>query len=213
MALTNKGLKEILSAAGVDAEHMESAVTAIMSGHNTTKNAIIEERDTAIRERDDARKERDTYKADAEKLTEVQKELETVKGGDWENKYNTLLAEIAAKESRAAKEQAVTAYYAAKGITGDAAKIAMQGSSAAIDALELKKDGSIKDASALDALVSGVFAPLVAKTTVIPADSPPDTGGIPAAQGGMTRESILAIKDDAEMIRAIEANPAAFGLA
>ena len=176
MALTNKGLREILSEAGVDAEHMENAVTRIMDRHNTTKNAIIEERDAAIKERDDARKERDNLKADAEKLGNVQKELDALKGGDWENKYKNLLAENTAKDVRAKKETAVREYLTGKNITGAGLEIAMLGCAARIDGLELDKDGKIKDASALDVLINTTFAPLVSHTETAPAHNPPPAG-------------------------------------
>ena len=75
------------------------------------------------------------YKADADKLPTVQKELDDLKAaGDdgweekakgWEKKYTDLVAENKSKETRAAKEAAVKAYYEGKGITGDNLTIAM----------------------------------------------------------------------------------------
>ena len=115
-----------------------------------------------------------TYKADAEKLPNVQKELDDLKaagdGGweekakDFENKYNDLVAENKNKETKAAKESAAKAFFESKGITGNSLEIAMRGSSAEIAALDL--DGEkIKDSSALDALVNGTFKALVSTTT------------------------------------------------
>ena len=78
MALTKTQLKEILSAAGVAAENATAAVERIMDGHLASVNAL--------------REERDGYKADADKLKEVQKELDDLKAkgdGDWQNKYET----------------------------------------------------------------------------------------------------------------------------
>ena len=79
MALTKAQVREILSAAGVASDKMDEAVTKIVDGHVTSINAL--------------REERDNYKADAEKLPGVQKELDDLKaananGGDWEKKYN-----------------------------------------------------------------------------------------------------------------------------
>ncbi len=71
-----------------------------------------------------------------------------------------------AKEARAAKEAAVRAYYQQKGMIGKALDIAMKGSGPEIDALELA-DGKIKDYSAIDALIGGVFEPLVGKITAV----------------------------------------------
>ena len=73
-------------------------------------------------------------------------------------------AGVSAKEAKAAKESAARAYYESKGITGKALDIAMRGSGAEIDALELGDDGKIKDAAALEALVKGDFSGLVSTT-------------------------------------------------
>lgn len=119
-----------------------------------------------------------TYKADAEKLAAVQKELDdaqqalkAAKDDGWKDKHDALKkefegykAEITAKETKASKEKAARAYYESKGITGKALDIAMRGSGAEVDALELE-DGKIRDAKALDALISGDFSGLVGKIT------------------------------------------------
>ena len=122
-----------------------------------------------------------TYKADAEKLPNVQKELDGLKaagdGGfkekfekehsDFENFKKT----IQEKETKAAKESAAKAFFESKGITGNSLEIAMRGSSAEIAALDL--DGEkIKDSSALDALVNGTFKALVSTTTTKGANIP-----------------------------------------
>ena len=122
-----------------------------------------------------------TYKADAEKLPNVQKELDDLKaagdGGfkekfekehsDFENFKKT----IQEKETKAAKESAAKAFFESKGITGNSLEIAMRGSSAEIAALDL--DGEkIKDYSALDALVNGTFKALVSTTTTKGANIP-----------------------------------------
>ena len=122
-----------------------------------------------------------TYKADAEKLPNVQKELDDLKaagdGGfkekfekehsDFENFKKT----IQEKETKAAKESAAKAFFESKGITGNSLEIAMRGSSAEIAALDL--DGEkIKDSSALDALVDGTFKALVSTTTTKGANIP-----------------------------------------
>ena len=122
-----------------------------------------------------------TYKADAEKLPNVQKELDDLKaagdGGfkekfekehsDFENFKKT----IQEKETKAAKESAAKAFFESKGSTGNSLEIAMRGSSAEIAALDL--DGEkIKDSSALDALVNGTFKALVSTTTTKGANIP-----------------------------------------
>ena len=159
MALTRKSLK----AMGLTDEHVDS----IIELHSQTVDGLKEQVKT--------------YKADAEKLTNVQKELDALKaagdGGweekakDFEKKYNDLVAENKNKETKAAKESAAKAFFESKGITGNSLEIAMRGSSAEIAALDL--DGEkIKDSSALDALVNGTFKALVSTTTTKGANIP-----------------------------------------
>ena len=129
------------------------------------------------------------YKTDSEKLSDVQKELDELKAkGDdgWKEKHDKLKGEfdkykgdIEAKETKANKEKAVRAFYESKGITGKNLEIAMRGSRAEIDGIELDGD-KIKDASVLDALVKGDFSGLVATTTTKGANTanpPANTGG------------------------------------
>lgn len=139
------------------------------------------------------------YKTDAEKLPGVQKELDDLKAkGDdgWKEKHDKLKDEfdkykcdIEAKETNANKEKAVRAFYESKGITGKNLEIAMRGSRAEIDGIELDGD-KIKDASTLDALVKGDFSGLVATTTTKGAN----TANPPANSGGakMTKAEIYA---------------------
>ena len=114
-----------------------------------------------------------------ERYTEKLEEIETLKtekqtaedsattAGKWKDKYDVLKGEFdtykseqASKETKAAKEKAARSYYESKGITGKSLDIAIRGSGAEIDALELDGD-KIKDTSALDDLVKGTFSGLV----------------------------------------------------
>ena len=135
MALTRKFLKAL----GIEEEKIDQ---------------IIEEH-TAVADRMNGEIEK--YKADAKALSDVQKELdgvraelEAAKDGGWEEKHDALKKEFedyknaqTAKESRAAKEAAVRAYYESKGITGERLAIAMKGSGEEIEALQLGEDGKI----------------------------------------------------------------------
>ena len=160
------------------------------------------------------------YKTDAEKLSIVQKELDELKAkGDdgWKEKHDKLKGEfdkykgdVEAKETRANKEKAVRAFYESKGITGKNLEIAMRGSRAEIDGIELDGD-KIKDASTLDELVKGDFSGLVATTTTkgaTTANPPANNGG----KTGKTKEEIMAIRDPAVRQAEIAKNPEAFGL-
>lgn len=115
------------------------------------------------------------YKADAEKLPGVQKQLDDLKAagdGGYKEKYEkehsafeAFKTDITAKESKAAKEKAVRAYFESKNITGANLDLAMRGCGEEMAALEL--DGEkIKDTKSLDALVDGTYKGLVSKQTV-----------------------------------------------
>lgn len=151
------------------------------------------------------------YKADAEKLPGIQKELDDLKAagdGGYKEKYEkehsafeTFKTDITAKESKAAKEKAVRAYFESKNITGANLDLAMRGCGEEMAALEL--DGEkIKDTKSLDALVGGTYKGLVSKQTVCV-----DTGA--RFNGGgkpMTKDEIMQITDRAERRAAIAAN-------
>ncbi len=128
------------------------------------------------------------YKADAEKLPSVQKELDSLKAagdGGYKEKYEkehsafeAFKTDITAKESKAAKEKAVRAYFESKNITGANLDLAMRGCGEEMAALEL--DGEkIKDTKSLDALVNGTYKGLVSPTQTHganPANPPANTG-------------------------------------
>lgn len=175
MALTRRALK----AMGIEDEKIDE----IIAMHTETVDGL--KADVA------------KYKADAEQLPEVQRELDTLKAagdGGWKEKYDNVKKEfdtykqdVSKRESAAAKEKAARVYYESKGITGKSLDIAIRGSGAEIDALELE-DGKIKDAKALDELISGTFAGLVSTTETRGAN----TSNPPANNGGgsMTKEEI-----------------------
>lgn len=198
MSLTRKMLK----AMGIEEEKIDQIIEA----HSETVDSL--------------KADRDTYKEDAEKLKTVQKELDDLKAkGDdgWKEKHDKLKGEfdkykgdIEAKETKANKEKAVRAFYESKGITGKNLEIAMRGSRAEIDGIELDGD-KIKDNSALDSLVKGDFSGLVATTTTKGAN----TANPPANNGtgtGKTRDEILAIKDGSVRRAEMAKNPHLFGL-
>lgn len=182
----------------------EEKIDQIIDAHTETVDALKEARDN--------------YKVDAEKLPNIQKELEELKAkGDdgWKEKHDKLKkqfddykTEITSKESKAAKEKAARAYFESKGITGKNLELAMRGSRTEVEGIEL--DGEkIKDEAALKALVDGDFAGLVATTQKKGASTatPPANNGA----GTMTKEQILAITDRTKRREAIAQNLQLFG--
>lgn len=151
------------------------------------------------------------YKADAEKLPSVQKQLDDLKAagdGGYKEKYEkehsafeAFKTDITEKESKAAKEKAARAYFESKNITGANLDLAMRGCGEEMAALEL--DGEkIKDTKSLDALVDGTYKGLVSKQTVrVDTGARFNGGGKP-----MTKDEIMQITDRAERRAAIAAN-------
>lgn len=196
MAMTRKALK----AMGLTDEQIDS----IIEMHTETVDGLKDKLKTA--------------EDKANKLDDVQKELDGLKansGDDYKAKYEAekkafadYKADQTAKETKAAKEKAVKAYFEGKNITGANLDIAMRGCRDEIGAIELDGD-KIKDTAALDALVGGTFAGLVVSKTVKGAD----TANPPANNGGgkMTKDQILSIKDAGERQKAIAANHEMFG--
>lgn len=180
MALTRKLLKGM----GLTDEQMDTIIEA----HTDTVDGL--KADVA------------KYKADAEQLPKVQRELDTLKAagdGGYQEKYEKVKkdfddykAEVSGKEAKAAKEKAARAYYESKGITGKSLDIAIRGSGTEIESLEMDGD-KIKDTSALDELVNGTFSGLVATTETRGAN----TSNPPANNNGsaMTKADIYK-KDD-----------------
>ena len=179
MALTRKSLK----AMGLTEEQVDS----IIEMHTDTVDGL----------KDDVSK----YKADAEKLPGVQKELDGLKAagdGGYKEKYEkehsafeAFKSDITAKETKAAKEKAVRAYFESKNITGANLDLAMRGCGTEMAALEM--DGEkIKDTKSLDALLTGTYKGLISTTRTEganPANPPANTGG------AKSREDIYK-KDD-----------------
>ena len=161
------------------------------------------------------------YKADAEKLTGVQKELDDLKAagdGGYKEKYEkehsdfeAFKADVTAKESKAAKEKAVRAYFESKNITGSNLDLAMRGCGEEMAALVMDGD-KIKDTTSLDALIDGAYKSLVYTEHTQganPATPPTNSGG-----AKLTRADIYK-KDDkgryvmstADRQKALAANP------
>ena len=194
MAFTRATIRNLAKESGV--ELPKELEDALVSEHLTARNAYAEEQVKAELE-----------KQPAEKAVNVKdsEEYKTLK-----QSFDDYKAEIANKQAKEAKEKAVRAFYESKGITGKNLEIAMRGSRAEIDGLELDGD-KIKDNSALDALVKGDFSGLVATTTTKGANTanPPANNG---GKTGKTKEEIMAIRDPAVRQAEIAKNPEAFGL-
>ena len=205
MALTKAQVREILSAAGVTSENMSEAVDKIIDGHVTSVNAL----------REDVAK----YKADAEKLPTVQKELDDMKANtndSWKEKYDNLKGEFdQCKNDVQEKETHSKKVEAYKAILKDA-NLSEKGIEKAIkyaewDKIELGEDGKLKGANDHIKAVREEWAEYVTTTTTTGAktSTPPANNG---GKTGKTKEEIMAIRDPAVRQAEIAKNPEAFGL-
>lgn len=171
MALTRKSLK----AMGLTDEQVDS----IVEMHSETVDGLKDKLKTAEEK--------------AEKLDGVQKELDDLKAksGDYgklKKEFDEYKADVTAKETKAAKEAAVKAYFEGKKITGGNLSIAMRGARDEIAGIELDENGKIKDTASLDALIGGEYAALVVTTETRGArtETPPSNNG----GGKLTRADI-----------------------
>jgi hypothetical protein len=206
MALTNANVKEILSKAGVDSEHMKDAVNEIIEGHTTSIEAL--------------REERDSYKAEAQKandlakqLEKAQKDLKEAQSEDSENKYKAKYEmikeeykeykkEIEAKATKDNKSKAYKDLLKEAGISDKRLEAVLKVSD--IDSLEFDDDGNIKDKDELIKSIKDEWSDFIQTADVQGAktDNPPaNTGG-----KTMTKEDIFKIKDTSERQKAIKDN-------
>ncbi len=195
MALTRSMLKGM----GLSDEQ----IGAIIDAHTETVDGLKESLKAA--------------KADAERLSAVQKELDALKandGGDYKSKFEKAQSEFEAYKKAVETEKA------------DAEKRTLYREllkSCGIDAKRLDavmkvvdlgavtvKDGAIENADALSDGIRTEWADFIPQETTRGASvqNPPNGGGT----AKRSKDEILAIKDTAERQRAIAENPEAFGL-
>lgn len=174
---------------------------------------------------DSLKEERNNYKADAEKLADVQKDLDRAKEqlakkGEGEtvakDEYDKLQKEYAdykndvqAKQTKTAKETAYRELLKSVGV-GEK-RIASILKVTDIEAIELDKDGKIKDADKHIETVKTEWADFIETQSQqgVKTSNPPANNG---KGTGKTKEEIMAIRDPATRQAEIAKNPEAFGL-
>lgn len=159
MALSKAKIREILSAAGVEAENMAVAVDKITEGHVASIEALKEERDG--------------YKVEAEKLEAVQKELDDLRktvndDNGFEKKYNDIKKEFDDykqaqdnAEKKRAKEDAYRSMLKEIGIVDKRIDSIMRVTS--LDDIEMDKDGNIEGIEALKKTATEEWADFIGK--------------------------------------------------
>lgn len=170
MALTRKGLL----AAGLT----ENQVDFVLEGHTETVDGLKEERDR--------------YKADAEKLPGVQKELDDLKGkGDdgYKAKYESehqafedYKTSVAAEKTTTAKEKALETALKKVGIADKRLQSVARlcKGDGLLETLELDDKGAIKDSDKLESSLKESYSDYIVKTSTQGANTP----NPPAGNGG-----------------------------
>lgn len=178
----------------------EAQISAIMDEH------------TAVTDR--MKKEIDQYKADAEKLPTVQKELDALKSGeDFKAKYDKEHQDFEDYKAKVARDADAAKVRSAfrKLLTEE--KISEKRLDAIckvtdFSAMKLDKDGQLHDADKLRETIKSDWGEFITETHEKGAnvETPPDSG-----KNMMSKAEILAIKDTAERQQAIAANHQLFG--
>jgi len=195
MAFTRK----FLSALGIEADKVDEIIAA----HTEVTDALKEERDR--------------YKANAEKLPEIQNELTELKkrmdGDDpYKDKYEALKkeyddykADVSNKETTAKKESAFRHVLKDIGIPDKRIDSVIKVSD--INGIELTEDG-IKDEETLKAKLKEEWSDFIAtkSTEGVPSANPPTNTG----KTTMTKEQIRAISDPVARQKAMVENASLF---
>ena len=194
MALTRKSLK----AMGLTDEQVDSIIEA----HTETVDALKDERDR--------------YREDADKLAEVQKELDAAKKSakdapDYaalKKEYDEYKKSVEAEKSLQAKKAAFEDVVKDAGLSEKGIAKALK--YADWDSIELTDTGKVKDAMKHIKALREEWSDYV----VTEGEEGADTDTPPENKGGakMTREEILAIKDTAERQKAMAENHELFGI-
>lgn len=138
----------------------DEQVGAIIEEHTNTVNGLKEARDT--------------YKADAEKLTAVQKQLDDLKansGDDWKEKYNTLkktFDDFKTESANQAKAEKVKAAYAQllKDANVDSKRIDAILRITDMSGMSLDESGKLVDADKLSASIKSEWGAFIQTTGV-----------------------------------------------
>ena len=194
MTLTRKSLK----AMGIEDEKIEQ----IIEDHSETVNAL--------------KKQRDDYKAEADKVSDLEKkiqDLENTEVDDYKEKYE---AERKAFEDYKAEVEATKRSDQVKNLYRDLLKDSGVDEKRIdtvlrvtdLSKLEINKDGTLRDAERLKEGIAEDWADFIATTETKGAsvETPPSNTG-----GKMSKDEILAIKDAGERQAAMAENHELFG--
>ena len=180
----------------------DEQVSAIIEAHTESTDAL--------------KAQRDEYKTAADKLSEVEKELNTLKGNGtkWQDMYEeehkqfeAYKNEISTKDAKKAKEDAYASMLRELGINEKRIAKIMQVTD--LETIEMDEAGKIKDLAAVSEAAKAEWSEFIPTEETHGAKTPTP----PGAGGGSvkTKEEIMAIKDAAKRQQAILENPQLFG--
>lgn len=160
-----------------------------------------------------AHKAEDDLEKAKEELTALKAEHETAKSAvadltKVKEEYEAYKAEQEARATTASKEEAYKALLQDMNLSEKGITLAMKYTN--MDGVELNDKGKIANAAALRKSVAEDWGDFITETIVEGAETANPPANNPAS--GKTAAEILAIQDDGDLFKAIEANPAAFGL-
>lgn len=197
MAFGRKWLDEILQNEDLSAKEKAQK---IMDEHISVTNGLKDERDS--------------YKQEAEKAADIQKELDGIKGGeDWKKKFedeHKAFEDFRKQTAQNAETAKVSAAYrkllADEGISEKRLDAILKITD--LSKMKLDKDGNLEDVDNLKKAISSEWCEF--KTTVTErgaqVDKPPQT-----SKAKMTKDEIYAIKDAGQRQKAIAENHELFG--
>ena len=188
MALTRKMLKAL----GVEEDKIEHIIEA----HTETLEAL--------------KSERDDYKADAEKLSNVQKELDDLKakgGDDYKAKYEkehsdfeAYKSDVANKNARAAVESAYRKALADAGVTTNRIDSIMKVTD--LNEMKLDKDGKLENIDSISENIKKEWSDFIETTRETGTNTPaPPTNGGGAIK---TKEEIYKMENGRYVLSATE---------
>lgn len=196
MALTRK----MLAAMDIPAEKIDEIIDA----HTETVSALKDERDKVQKEYDALKSQSVDIEAVKKERDDAKAELDKIKGGDWENKFNTLnseftnfKADVEAKATKAKKESAYKKLLSDAGISAKRIDSVMKVSGATIDGLKFDKDGNIEDSEKLVESAKTEWADFISTTHEQGADvSNPPTGDGKVKPKSIAAEMVAAYRNN-----------------
>lgn len=193
MALSRK----FLSALGIETDKIDEII-----------NAHVETVDALKEERDEYKAKAEQYSADHDKVTSLEKEVESLKDSNKDSykvKYEVIKEEFAdfkkgveTEKERDKKSGAYKALLKEIGVSDKRIDSVLKVSGTEIDNLKFDKDGNIEGVDEIKKTLTGEWADFIEKTGTQGANTATPPAGSNGGGAVKTKEEILKIKDTTE---------------